>query len=156
MERREAAMRRMRALTLWRPWTDAILYAGKRIENRPWKPWPDVIGDVIALHAGLRYDVSGARWMEEAGLYVPPGPDDSPKGIVGLVRVTGWRESNPILFSEPEPDDPWFSGPYGWELDDEVTKLAEPIPCKGAQGLWYLPDLAMERLEGMGREVVTP
>lgn len=37
-------------------------------------------------------------------------------------------------FFEPTPDDP----NYGWVLSD-VLKLAEPIPCKGAQGLRELP-----------------
>ncbi len=125
----------MRALTLWRPWTDAILYGGKRVENRPWKPWQRVMGQVIAIHAGVTYDRDGAGWMQEADLYTPPAPEDSPQGIVGLARVTGYREKCPGLFDEP--DDPWFTGPYGWTLED-VVPLTEPVPCNGALGLWMV------------------
>ena len=49
----------MRALTLWRPWTWAVCHAGKRIENRPWRPWLSVMGQEIALHAGKTYDRAG-------------------------------------------------------------------------------------------------
>jgi len=43
----------MRALTLRQPWAWAIVHGQKRIENRPWKPWRDIIGQRIAIHAGL-------------------------------------------------------------------------------------------------------
>lgn len=31
------------------------------------------------------------------------------------------------------------AGPIGWVLAD-VIALPEPVPCRGAQGLWTLPD----------------
>ena len=43
----------MKALTLTRPWPDAILYGGKRIENRFWKTY---YPDPILLHASQRWD----------------------------------------------------------------------------------------------------
>jgi len=39
----------------------------------------------------------------------------------------------------------WFSGPFGWVLDD-VRTLAKPIPCKGQRGLWDLPAELVGRL----------
>jgi len=101
------------------------------IANRPWPPWPRIIGHRIALHAGLRYDVSGAMGMREEGLYDPPPDALCPKGcIVGTFRVTGYVE---------ESDDPWFIGPFGWLLAD-VVALDRPVPCRGAQGLWKVPE----------------
>ena len=35
--------------------------------------------------------------------------------------------------------DPWAVGPWCWHVD-EVLALEEPIPCRGAQGLWYVPE----------------
>lgn len=39
----------------------------------------------------------------------------------------------------------WFFGPYGWILD-EVTKLALPVHCKGALGIWKMPDDVIQRV----------
>ena len=46
----------MRALTLWRPWSDAIVFGPKRIENRTWVPPASMIGRYLAIHAGVRFD----------------------------------------------------------------------------------------------------
>lgn len=37
----------------------------------------------------------------------------------------------------PQGEDPWWVGPVGWYFRDLVA--IEPVPCKGAQGLWSLP-----------------
>lgn len=122
------------AITLWRPWDQAILRAGKRIENRPWKR-PSIAGRLIAIHAGERYDKAGRSWMMRNGLYTPPKDLRSPKGIVGVMRVRRFITSS---------DDPWFVGPFGWELYD--VKEIDPVPCKGAQGLWTVPPDVAERV----------
>jgi hypothetical protein len=134
----------MLGLTLWRPWDQAILYGGKRIENRTWRPWENIIDQRIALHAGLKYDIEGARSMCASGLYDPPAPSESIAGvIVGTAIVTGYvRES----------DDPWFFGPYGWLLED-VVALEAPVICRGAQGLWKVPE---GLLEGTAAQVAPP
>lgn len=139
----------MRALTLWRPWHFAILHlerAPKRVENRPWKPWPSVIGKRIALHAGRHWD-NGVGFATD-------DPRCQDEGIVGTAVVKGWihvREndllvppgvarSSTLTAAEAGEyaSDRWFFGPYGWVLDD-VRALAEPISCAGALGLWRLP-----------------
>lgn len=129
----------VRALTLWRPWDSAILFGGKRIENRPWAPWPRIHGLFICLHAGQKYDRDAAVAMVEAKLYTPPSPSSiyTKAGvIVGVARVTG---------SVTESDDPWFSGPYGWLLDD-VTAFKEPVAAKGMQGLWKVEGKLLEQV----------
>jgi len=144
----------MRALTLWRPWHFAFLYLAedpKRVENRPWRPWPHAIGKRIALHAGKHYDAEAARLI---------GCEDDPRGrlqgIVGTAVVKGWIHytddfaySNTISLDEAQraAASRWFFGPYGWLLDD-VRVLDEPIPCSGALGLWHVPHaIELELLE---------
>jgi len=126
-----------RALTLRRPWDQAVLYAGKRIENRNWRPWKSVLGKLVALHAGQNYDAHGAKWMLEQGLYRPPKSSASPTGIVGVVRIVTALEHS---------DDPWFFGKYGWLLQD-VRALNTPIPCVGAQRLWNVQGPVLEALK---------
>jgi hypothetical protein len=130
----------MRALTLWRPWPHAILYGGKRVENRPWKPWRSVLGQTIALHAGLRYDDDGAKWMAKNGLYEPPADQWCPKGcIVGTAKITECVDERPM-------NDSWFFGPFGWLLDD-VVAFETPVICRGAQGLWKVPADVLFKVE---------
>lgn len=125
-----------RALTLWRPWDQAILFGGKDLENRNWAPWDSVIDKMIAIHAGKKYDSEGAGWMIRENLYAPPVPSASPMGIVGVARVTG---------AVVKSDSPWFFGKYGWVLED-VKALQMPIVCPGAQGLWKVEGKPLEQL----------
>lgn len=132
-----AAQEHFRALTLWRPWPHAIFFGGKRIENRSWKPYKDVVGQFIALHAGSKYDEDGAAWMVMKGLFDPPNPISCLKmAIVGVARVTDCVQ---------ESTDPWFFGPYGWILDD-VIRLKTSVLTKGYQGLWKVDDPLREEI----------
>lgn len=125
--------RAFRGLTFWQPWlwtiTDLPEDLAKRVENRGWPPWKRV--RFLALHAGSTYDQDGA-WSirEDLKIDVPPRKDIAMKSIVGICRIAG---------CVTESDDRWFMGPYGWLLAD-VFKLPEPIPFKGAQGLWEIPN----------------
>ena len=59
-------------------------------------------------------------------------PDDIvTSAIVAVMRVTS--------VSRPGTDGPWrFPAQWGWHV--EVVPLPDPVPCKGAQGLWRVPD----------------
>lgn len=139
----------LRALTLWRPWTWAICYAGKRIENRPWRAPQTIMNQYLALHAGKTYDKGCVALMRELGLSEPPPAETCPQGIVAVCKVV--RSFSTIVENEHDlerlrdvvggiyPDQrQWVFGPSCWVLD-EVTPI-EPVPCKGAQGLWSVPE----------------
>ncbi len=151
----------MRALTLIRPMSAAIVHGTKRIENRPMDLPRAMRGvtTVVAVHAGK-------KWSEEYGRAVQMIDDcgrDMPQvsyagmlddeGIVGLMRLTGRvfttadaaRCSHPygehsVLCSAGAKvgDDPWWSGPFGYDID-RVVAFAEPIACRGMQGFWPVP-----------------
>ncbi len=145
-------MSNLLALTLWRPWPFAILHLpegeAKRVENRPWKPWASVIGKRIALHAGKHMDDNVLRTLFPLAVDVRAYDE----GILGTAVVKGWICNEDSLLqskydyggtltaadAEAAYDSRWFFGPYGWVLED-VRALPEPIPCKGAQGLWTVP-----------------
>jgi len=122
----------MKALTLWQPWAWAIAHAGKRIENRTWEPPPDVVGQTIAIHASKKLDAHGLDALADilAGttIAVPEATDLAHGAVVAIARVTGFVDRSTSR---------WFSGPIGWELAD--VEAVDPIPCRGAQGLWVLP-----------------
>lgn len=124
----------MKALTLIRPWSWAIVASTKRIENRTWRP-NHILFQRIAIHAGMKFDENAAFEIARIqGHKLDQSCED--QGIVGTAVVSGFVSSSP---------DPWFCGPVGWVLTD-VVRLPQPIPCKGAQGLWQVPDDIIERI----------
>lgn len=130
----------IRGLTLWRPWPWSIVHGSKRIENRPW--WSDGLeGNWIALHAGKRWDDDGAAKIRAVHAEMSGSSDDHPLGIAGVARVVGViHRGNDSLMRADQIR--WYFGPYGWVLE-EVTPI-NPVPCRGAQGLWSLPDNVLE------------
>ena len=133
----------MKALTLWRPWPWAIFHAPtnpKRIENRPWTPWPSIIGKQIVLHAGQTFDSEAA---DELCTMFALHPDGTPphgwhdQGLIGVATVWGWANSAADCEKFMVGQRHWVSGPHAWLLS-AVRTFREPIPCKGKQGLWNL------------------
>lgn len=146
----------MKALTVHRPWDHALLN-GKTVENRRWKPPRDLVGQRFALHAGHHYDYEGAPLIKRT-----LGVLELPSTVAGVVfattRLVGWIELDSAhvrktglgaLCSSAEAavgfDSPWLFGPVGWVLE-ETRALARPVPCRGFQKLWTLPDAARARV----------
>lgn len=130
----------MYALTLRHPWPWAIAKLGKRIENRGWKPGPDLIGKRFALHGGAKPKPTEFRIAESiaedlANFHdgIAQFRDGSSWIIEGIFAVVTVRQ---VL---TQSTDPWFQGPFGWLLED-VILLDHPIPCRGSQGFWRIPD----------------
>lgn len=124
----------MRALTLWQPWASCIAYYGKRIENRVWKAPTWMIGNELAIHAGMYMDKAFHAELMQGG---------SPAGAMSYATAVfprGFIIATAILKAcVTESEDQWFTGPYGWVLED-VRPLAIPIPIRGHQKLWHVPD----------------
>lgn len=123
----------MKVLTIWQPWAACIAHGPKRVENRTWAPpkrWRFPFE--LAIHA--------AKVAQ---------PDEA-QTIIDLVRIWPRVVSLPIergavlaiasVVAVGEPDgNHWAFGPVCWQLDN-VRTLREPVPCRGAQRLWTLPD----------------
>jgi hypothetical protein len=163
------------ALTLWQPWASLVADRVKPVENRNWAPPKRLANRDLAIHAAVRWTRAEQRTSEELWtryrIQTPAQPVLS--AVVGVVRVlgyvTGYVHPNGIAVSaircfdadrraefdrilESEPFRIFFHGPHGWVLGD-VRRLAEPVSCRGAQGLWKLPaelSAMVERQVGRG------
>lgn len=153
----------MKALSLWQPWATAIALGAKRIETRH---WPTNYRGPLAIHAAKRCVKSELHEMafewEWAAVFWPlvrGGPiiDVLPFGaivatctLVDCVRTESL--GNADLDVELSPDDSecrygWTErsmgnfepGRFGWVLKN-VRPLSKPIPWRGAQGLFDVPD----------------
>lgn len=137
----------MKALTLHQPWAWCFTHAGKRLENRDWKPYGIRPGDYVALHAGKGWDPWGFEvveradhdlaWAASMGLVgeVPAGKSGFTFGaVVAVVRYLK-TVSGPPTNSQSQRF--WWAGSYGWVFD-EVHVLPDPVECRGYQKLWDL------------------
>lgn len=144
----------MKALTIHQPWAWAIVAGHKDVENRAWKPPSWLVGQQLAIHAGLAFDVEAWEYLASgvssplprhlidprSGLFAVPDETSATRGaIVGVATLEGYKVGGPVSSQwSREPVSPWHAGPVGWLLTDAV-QLAEPVPCRGNQGLWDLP-----------------
>lgn len=140
----------MKALTVYQPWASLIVHGKKRIENRVWKPFRNLIGKRIAIHAGKTWDEAfpSADYLDELeGIhadYRVAGIEAFPFGaILGTALVVGWADS---VAKVPMDQHRWFCGPIGWILGD-VKALPAPIRCRGSQGLWDVPQDVLAEIE---------
>lgn len=146
----------MKALSVWQPWASLIRPDTKTIESRDWTT--RYRGELL-IHASKRWTEAerlaanrAARALERFGL--PPLPDPLPLGcVVALTVLTDSR----AMREAPDPINAEFGhygeGRAGWTLED-IRVLHEPVPWRGAQGLWNV-SAELERLvrEAIGKPV---
>jgi hypothetical protein len=137
----------MKALSIRQPWAWAILYAGKRIENRTWST--NYRGPLL-IHAARGMT---SRELCEAEIFIG-NLSDTPMlfpeclkrgGIVGKCELKTVIEPGTKIetvinafsladLKPPHPEHWWDQNQYGWVLDK-----VEPVPfhpCRGRQGLF--------------------
>jgi hypothetical protein len=137
----------MKALSGRQPWWWAILYAGKRIENRVWNT--SYRGPIL-LHAAkgctAMQFVDAVNWMVGAGVIksikdVPPFKELLRGGIVGKANIVDVIPPNGLDPQSPRMkgvDARWhMPGQFGFILAD--VKPLPFIACKGSLGLFELP-----------------
>ncbi|MFH1186297.1 MAG: ASCH domain-containing protein [Chloroflexota bacterium] len=157
----------MKAISLWQPWASAIALGSKRIETRG---WATAYRGPLAIHAAklcikseLRAYSHNPIWKGALDLGSPLEPcqplwESLPFGaIVAVVRLKQCYPTYAIaehLLRERHKR-PWDGdglcgwteysmgdfgpGRFGWLLAD-VRALPKPIPFRGAQGFFEVPD----------------
>lgn len=129
----------MKAISLWQPWASAIAVGSKRIETRH---WTTRYRGLLAIHAAKRW---GPDEREFAAVEFTLGrlPERIPLGaIVAVARLIDVQPTEELKLSVSAVERLYGNygpGRFGWVLDD-IRALPEPIPFKGAQGFFDVPD----------------
>jgi hypothetical protein len=131
----------MKALSIKQPWASLIAAGAKDIENRD---WATKHRGMIAIHASARMsqddmdDACGMmRGMVPKFSQAKFEQDNFPLGaILGIAEIADCVKQS---------DSPWFVGDFGFVLQFAV-KFRNPIPCKGALGLWDVPVEILQRM----------
>ena len=141
----------MKALTVWQPWGQLIVWGKKHIETRDWKT--DYRGPLL-IHAASRADkftfnqiYHDQSWrfpyFEKVGISSYEDYKNLPRGcILGVVNLTGcslMTENHVEFIKRLCPAEYAFGyfrvGRYSWTLENPII-FPEPIPAKGQQRLW--------------------
>lgn len=121
----------MKALTVCQPYAAALIHGPKRIENRKWFCRHR---GLLVIHAGQSRD-----WLDtltDAELETWPAYDPVSLvfgAVIGVVLVVDCERY------EGSGQGPWAHGPWCIVTQKPVA-LAEPIPWRGALGLFDVPD----------------
>ncbi len=154
----------MRALTLTQPWAGLVASGIKLVENRPRKMIAaSSFGKRFAIHASreIRDDVydriaeiapellaierpNAATTIHRAtGNWYKLSRETSAAIAVatldGIVFDGSGETADAVIAEQLGDQLRWFFGPVGYVLRD-VIALPTPVPCRGWQGFWTLPD----------------
>ena len=139
----------MKAISLWQPWATLMALDLKKIETRS---WPTSYRGPLAIASTKSIPVSDRADCEEAfQSFVLEYPEfeaamtaqgvtknsELPHGAVLCVRnLFVCHPAHKMRISDQERDMGYYAeGRFGW-CTRLVEVFPEPIPCKGAQGLW--------------------
>ena len=142
----------MKTLTLTQPWATLVAIGAKRIETRSWST---AYRGPLAIHAAKGFP----KWAREFtvdpicyeavrkhGIHSPQG---YPMGVVlatcklvAVKLIVRFCADAARMLPPTEPElsfGDYTPGRFAWILED-VKQFAEPIPAKGALGLWDWDD----------------
>jgi hypothetical protein len=167
------------AISVRQPWAWAIIHGGKDVEKRSRVAvWRRAEGQRVAIHAGLTLSERGAqddRIIEAAEhrVMVDGATLDGDAAVIAfgaysLGNVTrgaiiGTAHCYDVHQAERGCcDSPWaeytYRDAYGHTVRNDIAHLilddpqpCEPIPCRGALGLWTVPADVAEQLGAVRR-----
>ena len=136
----------MRALTITQPWATLVAIGAKRFETRSWRT--NYRGPLV-IHAAIGFPKRAAELcsrepfttaLARAGIL---SPTDLPRGaFLATCRLIDCIPTEQAVGNLPSEYELAFGdyspGRWAWHLTD-VTRLAVPIPARGALGLWLVP-----------------
>lgn len=132
-------------LSVLQPWTDVVLVAAKKPENRDW--YTSYRGPLL-LHAGRGYD--GEPGEFDDGIVGSCATVGSPPidfaraaerrgAILGIADLVGCVRPDAV----PEPQrSAWAFGPWCFLLERPLI-FVEPVPYRGERGLFSVPHEAV-------------
>jgi len=136
----------MKAISVWQPYATLIVSGFKAIETRGYPAPRGVLGQRIAIASTKnicklqRATIADDCFDRQYHLTGLPGLDDLPCGyLLGSVVVVSSCPIEECLLStlsDRERAFGWYGAwRHAWLLRDPLS-LADPVPVKGAQGIW--------------------
>lgn len=133
----------MKALSLWQPWASLWLSPAKVHETREWKT--DYRGPLL-VHAAKRIAVCVDPRLDEICVrkfgesWRKTLPRGALIGRIQLVSMISTNEYGPSVTCSNYTCGNWAPDRWGWQRDDHYDLFRHPIPYKGLQKLFNVPD----------------
>lgn len=129
----------MKALTICQPYAALIVTGEKLVENRGWST--NYRGRLL-IHAG-----KSRKWLDnkDEQEFTERGDSLVFGAAVGEATLVNVLYIDAIHRGDYDMRYPWLwdhahtHGPWCWVLQD-VKRYTQPVPWKGARGLWDVPD----------------
>lgn len=173
--------RPIRALTLRHPWAWCIAHLGKNVENRDWSDslaqQQGLFGEIgrqIVIHGGSPVRRGDNQpWREHVLAVDHIGEHILPEDSAAFDRLKDW---NRRMGRRPTYDDLVLPGIVAvatlvqvgrgsgsaWAVDGQlhlvlgdIHTLPQPVPCKGAQGLWDVPEAVLAEMRAVSRRAAS-
>jgi hypothetical protein len=144
----------MKCISLWQPWATLLVLGPKKFESRSWKLPEKLIGQRIAIHASKKR----TPYQQELCVTEPFRAALIATGYLGIADLPFGAIVGSVIFSEPwNTTHPKFlamlgnmpscelafgdfsPGRWAWPVT-KCHQLKVPIPFKGAQGFFNLPE----------------
>lgn len=146
----------MRALTINQPYAHLVCYheddlpeftEQKHVENRTRRTH---IRGQIAIHAGV-----SMKWFRfDDWTFVAKKPSEVPEmafgAIIGVADIVDCVDAKTSVGQDMLIRYVHASGPFMYVLKN-VHRLEKPIPCKGAQGFWTVPEEIERQVNESGK-----
>ncbi|NIJ07193.1 hypothetical protein FHS31_000789 [Sphingomonas vulcanisoli] len=152
----------MKALTLWQPWASLVVAGAKPFEFRSWRPPAALIGQRIVIHAGARkpskVEVEQLlKLLRAGGRYAAATALLPIEHAIAVLQLGEWPLAcglGTAIVGEPRSgaeigadlgalkvndSDRDYHCNWGWPML-EIERWAEPVPMRGAMGLWAWPE----------------
>lgn len=144
----------LKALSLTQPWAELVVLGEKQWETRSWRTSHR---GRIAIHAAKKFPRWAIDLAQHNRYFVnaiknKPAALNMPLGfIVGTVKVVAIQSTDAMLdvlgHKELAFGD-YHAERWAWQLANPIM-LDDPIPCRGALGLWELPGDVHAKMERM-------
>jgi activating signal cointegrator 1 len=138
------------ALSLWQPWATLVAIGAKRNETRSWSTSYEGPLAIHATKGNLDREVLDAESFRRAlaGRELPRGAVLAVGWLDGCVRTaslvgTGLSDQE-MAFGDYTP------GRWAW-LFARVIELSQPVPARGAQGMWTWESPCQEALDAVAQ-----
>ena len=138
----------MKCLSVQQPWASLICSGIKDVENRSWRV-NEAPGRIL-IHAGKTQ-----RKVDDLPLFyaviidnasingIMPEIDDMPLGaIIGWADIVGFEEDSDSIWAGDKAD---HGSEWKWKIG-KAGLFKEPIPYRGKQGLFEVPEITEENL----------
>jgi hypothetical protein len=135
----------MKAISLYQPWATLVAIGAKKIETRS---WGTRYRGPLAIHAAKKWSLQDQSiLLKEPFKTVLAGFQEYPLGcILAVTLLEGCFKIYPVpllISDQEEAFGDYRPGRFMWMLELQ-RKVEPPIPFRGRQGLFEIPDSLIE------------